>query len=295
MNLNRIIVTLLISVALLSFATAQTRRRPAAKPPATKPAPADNSAAKTTAPAVQPSPTQPAEVTTATLAVINDVTISASDIEDQVSAIINRDPDPYLRSYYADPQKETMESRQRAFDARVNSLLIAAEAKKRGKTSDQIIEAEMNSKVPTPTEAEIQAAYDANRNQIGTATLESVRAELINYIRNERSQELYAALIRRLKMTNAVNKNADVNAPNLAPGTVLAAVNGEPGWARFGCRRISSAVPLVPMYDTVPTKSAGRVCCTDRPHCVTDESLRRRSWARGETIPVVSTRNGSIG
>ena len=229
MNRNRVIIILLIPLAALSLAAAQTpRRRPSPKPPTTKPAPADNSAAKTTAPSAQPSPPQPAEVTATTVAVVNDVTISATDIEDQVSAIINRDPDPYLRAYYADPQKETIESRQRAFDARVNSLLIAAEAKKRGKTSDQVIETEINSKVPNPTEAEIQAAYDANRNQIGTATLESVRAELINYIRNERSQELYAALIRRLKMTNAVNKNADVNAPNLAPGTVLAAVNGEP-------------------------------------------------------------------
>jgi len=40
---------------------------------------------------------------------------------------------------------------------------------------------------------------------------------LINYIRNERSQELYAALIRRLKMTNAVNKTADVNARTSRP------------------------------------------------------------------------------
>jgi protein-disulfide isomerase len=228
MNRNRVIITILISVAALSLATAQTpRRRTPAKPPATKPAPADNSAAKA-APTAQPSPAQRAEVTATTIAVVNDVTISASDVEDQVSAIINRDPDPYLRAYYADPQKETLESRQRAFDGRVNSLLIAAEAKKRGKSSDEIIETEINSRVPAPTEPEIQAAYDANRNQIGTATLESVRAELINYIRNERSQELYAALIRRLKMTNAVSKNADVNAPNLAPGTVLAAVNGAP-------------------------------------------------------------------
>jgi protein-disulfide isomerase len=162
------------------------------------------------------------------VAIINEVTISASDLEDQVSAIISRDPDPYLRAYYADPSKETKESRQRALDARVNSMLIAAEAKKRGKTTDEVIEAEINSRVPAPTEQEIKAAYDANRDQIGSATLESVRKELIDYIRNERSQELYAALIRRLKMTNAVNQNADVNAPNLAPGTVLAAVNGEP-------------------------------------------------------------------
>jgi protein-disulfide isomerase len=220
MNLRGINVAGIICVIALSLAAQTPRRRTT---PATKPAPA----AKPT-PTPQPTPSQPAELAPVTLAVVNDVTISASDIEDQVSAVILRDPDAYLRAYYADPQKETRESRQRALDARVNSLLIAAEARKRGKSSDEIIETEINSRIPAPTEQEIKAAYDANRDQIGSANLESVRAELINFIRNERSQELYAALINRLKMTNAVNKSADVNAMNLTPGTVLAAVNGEP-------------------------------------------------------------------
>src|SRR5258708_27622615 len=225
MNRNRLVAIILFSVATtVSVAAPQSpRRRTTPRPPATKPAP---ETAKS--PTAQPSSSVPATVTPTTVAVVNDITISAGDIEDQVSAAILRDPDPYLRAYYADREKETRESRQRALDARINSLLIAAEAKKRGKSSDEIIEAEINSRITTPTEPEIKAAHDANRDQIGNADLESIRAQLISFIRNERSQELYAALIRRLKMTNAVNKNADVNAPNLAPGTVLAAVNGEP-------------------------------------------------------------------
>lgn len=159
---------------------------------------------------------------------VNDATISSADIEDQVNSIITRDPDPYLRAYYLDPATATKEARQRALDARISSLLIAAEAKKRGKSSDELIEMEINSRIRPPTESEIKATYDANRDQIGTADLESVRPELINFIRNQRSQELYAALITRLKMTNAVSRHADVNAANLAPGTVLASVNGEP-------------------------------------------------------------------
>src|SRR5438552_7063547 len=55
-----------------------------------------------------------------------------------------------------------------------------------------------------------------------------MRAMLSNYLRGQRTQQLYAALVTRLKMTNTVMKHADVNAPNLAPGTVLAAVNGQP-------------------------------------------------------------------
>lgn len=228
MKRTTVILTIIFSITALGLVTAQTPRRSGTKPPPTKTAPGVTAPAKTTVPAATPTPAQPAALSPTTLAVVNDVTISSSDIEAEVNAAIQRDPDPYLRSYYADPDKETRESRQRALEARVNSLLIAAEAKKRGKTVDQVIESEINSRITPPTEAEIQAAFEANRDQLGGARLENVRAELINYIRNERGQELYAALIRRLKMTNAVTKNADVNTPNLAAGTVLVAVNGEP-------------------------------------------------------------------
>ena len=139
-----------------------------------------------------------------------------------------QDPDPYLHDFYTDPEKATKDARERAVEARVSSMLIAAEAKKRGKSTNDYIESEINAKVPAPTEQEVQAAYDANRNQIGGADLEAVRADLVNFIRNHRRSELYGALVNRLKMTNVVSKNADVNAPNLASGVVLASVNGDP-------------------------------------------------------------------
>ena len=209
----------------LSLAVGQSPRRGTTRPvpkPATSP-----SAAGTPVPQPTPAP-PPANITATTVAVLNDQVISASDIEAPVKEIILKDPDPYLHDYYTDPAKAIREARQRAVDARVASMLIAAEAKKKGKTPDQIIEAEINSRIPTPTDQEIKAAYDANRDQLSGADLEAVRTELVNYIRSQRSQELYTALVGRLKMTNVVNKNADVNAPNLAPGTVLVAVNGEP-------------------------------------------------------------------
>src|SRR5260370_8509199 len=81
MNRNKIIITILISVAGLSLAAAQTPRR-RTSPPATKPAPADNSAVKTNTPTAQPSPTQPAEVSPPTLALANDVPLSPIAIQD---------------------------------------------------------------------------------------------------------------------------------------------------------------------------------------------------------------------
>ena len=176
----------------------------------------------------QPTPVPPTENVSPTLAIVNDITISAADIEQQVRTAIENDTDPYLRAFYEDRDKAIKEARERALTARLNSMLMAAEAKKRGLTSEDFLEREVNSKITPPSDAEIRAVYDANRAQLGNADLESVRPQVVNYLRGQRSEELHAALVNRLKMTNTVMKSADVNTPNLASGTVLAAVNGTP-------------------------------------------------------------------
>jgi protein-disulfide isomerase len=226
MNRISFLAVVLISVVALTAVSGQSpRRRTPARSVASKPRP---STTPTPAPAAQPTPTAPAELAPATLAVVNDITITAADIEAQVSATILGDPDPYLRAFYQEREKETKEARQRALDARIGSLLVAAEAKKRGQTTEEFLNREVNNKIPTPSETEIQAAYDSSRAQIGNADLEKVRPDIINLLREQKRQELYLALMNRLKMTNSVVKHADVNAPSLASGTVLAAVNSEP-------------------------------------------------------------------
>jgi protein-disulfide isomerase len=162
------------------------------------------------------------------LATIGDTTISTSDIAADVNAAIMRDADPYLNDFYTDRAKAIREARDRAVEARMSSMLIAAEAKKRGKSPSDIIESEINTKIAAPTEQEIRNTYDANRSQLGGADLESVRPDLVNYLREQQKQTLYSALVNRLKMTNVVSRNADVNASNLAPGTVLISVGGDP-------------------------------------------------------------------
>src|SRR5438874_6160751 len=214
MILPRMALAVLTTVLLFSFASAQTRR-PGSRPTTAKPA-------ATPTPMATPQSTPAPSINPASppIAIVNGVTISATDIEDDVRESVMRDPDQYLREYYLDPAKALREARQRAVESRLSSMLIEAEAKKRGRTSSELIEAEINSKTSPPTDQEIKAAYDANRDQIGNADLESVRSDLVNFIRNQRSQELYTAWLNRLKMTNVVSKASDVNAPNLAAGTV---------------------------------------------------------------------------
>src|SRR4051794_12982103 len=127
MILPRIALAGLAAVQLFSFASAQTRR-PGSRPTTAKPA-------ATPTPVATPQPTPAPSINPASppIAIVNGVTISAADIEDDVRESVMRDPDQYLRDYYLDPAKALREARQRAVESRLNSMLIEAEAKKRGK------------------------------------------------------------------------------------------------------------------------------------------------------------------
>src|SRR5947208_6332695 len=220
MNRTRIILGALAMMVAISAVLGQSpRSRTSSRSATPKPTSASVPA--------QPTPVPPTENVSPTLAIVNDITISAADIEQQVRTAIENDTDPYLRAFYEDRDKAIKEARERALTARINSMLMAAEAKKRGLTSEDFLEREVNSKITPPSDAEIRAVYDSNRAQLGNADLERVRPQVINYLRGQRSEELRDALVNRLKMTNAVMKS-DVNTPNLASGTVLAAVNGTP-------------------------------------------------------------------
>lgn len=174
-----------------------------------------------------PTPTAATTSDSAAIAIVGDTTFTAADIEQSVTELISNDPDLYLRDFYHDRAKAIREARQRAVDARVSSMLIASEAAKRKMTTDAFLDAEVNGKIPNPTDAEVRAVFDQNRGQIGD-DFDAARATIINYLRNGRAEKERGDLVNRLKMTNTIQKGADVNAANLAPGTVLASVNGQP-------------------------------------------------------------------
>ena len=217
-----LVLVLLLTIAV--SAIAQPRRRGSGRTTTATPTSKQTSPSK---PAASPTPTEPTAAPNApVLAVLDNLTITSADIDPAVvSAIAN---DAELSLFYQDREKAIREARQRAVDARVSSMLIGAEAKKRGLHSDEFLEREVTGKTPPPTDAEVRAVYDANRAQFGNADLEAARPTIVNYLRNQRGEQAYAEMVNRLKMTNTIQKGADVNTPNLAPGTVLASVNGQP-------------------------------------------------------------------
>jgi len=221
---------LFFALTIATVVAAQTKPKPiirkTSRPPSfpaatTKP----NTATAAAAATPQPSPTETS--TSPSLAIVNDTTFTAADIDPTVSEVIASDPDLYLRDFYQDRAKAIREARQRAVDARISSLLIAAEAGKRKMTTDAFLDAEVNGKIANPTDAEVRAVFDANRAQLGN-DFDAARSTIIAYLRTERAEAARGELVNRLKMTNTVQKGADVNAANLPPGTVLASVNGHP-------------------------------------------------------------------
>ena len=205
-----------MAFALLVSAQSPRRRAPAR--------PAPQQPAVTVAPAETPAPTPPSEV----LAIVNGESITKADIEPDVRAAINADQDPYLQAFYDDPLKETADARRRALEARINSLLFAAEAKRNRQTIEEFRAVEIESHISPPTDQEISAVFEANRAAFSTPDAAIVRPQIIAYLRNRQAEEIYANLANRLRMTNSITKGADVNAPNLAPGTILASVGGTP-------------------------------------------------------------------
>lgn len=148
------------------------------------------------------------------LAVVNNQQITLADI------------DPQVRASIENLDKDVADVRRRVLDLQIGQMLLEAEAKKRNTTNEQLVKAEISSKVADPTEEEIKAVFDANRSYFGTAGLEQARPTIRQQMRNRRGQQLLEDYLATLRKSYPVVMGTDVNAPNLAPNAVLATVTG---------------------------------------------------------------------
>jgi protein-disulfide isomerase len=221
MKLSRFASAVLLGASSFTLAlNAQTARPRGAAPTGARPAQAK--------PAQQPPAQQPAQQqkaapapATATppagaLAVVNGQTITLADI-----------PDANLRTAVTGIDNDLKEMRKQALDDMIGRVLLDNEAKKVGVTVDQLIEQQIRSKAPAPTEDEITQFYNANKDQMNGQPLKDVRPQITDYLRNQKTQQLGSEYVARLRAANPVTMGPDVNSPGLAPATALATVNGQ--------------------------------------------------------------------
>lgn len=78
--------------------------------------------------------------------------------------------------------------------------------------------------VPNPTDAAVQAIYDSNRAALGNKPLTEVKAQIVEFLRQEPEQNALQAQVADLQKKYALKIGKDVNAAGLKPMEVLATI-----------------------------------------------------------------------
>jgi protein-disulfide isomerase len=152
-----------------------------------------------------------------TLAIVNGVKISSSDIKKSTGGSVGQ------------LQVQVVEARQRELDLLINSKLLALEAKKRGISTVKLLELEVMAKVKRPTQTEAQVFYDQNKARINKEFLE-VANDIIEYLFEQKQQQEAKKFADTLRAANEVKVNVtEVTPPANAAerARVLATIKDE--------------------------------------------------------------------
>jgi protein-disulfide isomerase len=150
------------------------------------------------------------------LAVVNGVKISPKEVDESIKKQIE------------DLQNQVVQARKHELDLEINTRLLEAEAKKRGVTSEKLLEQEVVSKVKRATEAEAAAFYEQNKAQI-QQDYKDVKESIINYLTTQRQQVEADKLATSLRTSYPVKVMVDAPTPPVKPedgARVFATVNG---------------------------------------------------------------------
>ena len=154
------------------------------------------------------------------LAVVNGVKITAKDLDAATNSRIEA------------LKQEIVEARERELTLQINSMLLEAEAKKRGVPLTKVLDDEVVRKVSAPTDADARKFFNDQNPQASdkSADFEQVKQRIMAHLLVQRRQELAKQFAARLRTAADVKMLVDVATP---PGTpadrarVFAVVNGK--------------------------------------------------------------------
>jgi hypothetical protein len=135
-----------------------------------------------------------------------------------------------IKDRVLDLKQQVIQTRARELYLQINTRLLEAEAKRRGKSTTSLIEAEIVAKLKEPTEAEAQSFYDQNKERI-RQDFPTVKMQIIEHLRVERQRDEAKKFADRLRAAAQVvinEKDAPKPGQPLVPTLVLATVNGAP-------------------------------------------------------------------
>jgi protein-disulfide isomerase len=113
-------------------------------------------------------------------------------------AIHEQDLQPRMQTQLRQLRNQEYEVKRRALEELVNEKLLEAEAKKRGLTAEQLVAEEVDSRLPTPSDAELEAFYLGQRDRLNRPFAE-VKGQLQQGLQQARLQQARQDYVRRLR------------------------------------------------------------------------------------------------
>ena len=180
--------------------------------------PAARSQAQTqTPPAARDDCACESQVLPETLAIVNGVKITTSDIKKSTNDSVTK------------LQQQVVDARKRELDLMINSKLLANEAKQRGITTIKLLEQEVLAKVKRPTQTEAQTFYDQNKTRINRE-FKDVANDIVDYLSEQRQRDEAKKFADSLRAANEVKVHVTQVTPpatQVERARVLATVKGE--------------------------------------------------------------------
>ena len=201
-------LTLLAALCVLAVATAAT-------------ATAQTQAVQATRPEADPCGCEPGPLP-AVVAVVNGVKMTPADFSLETQGVVTK------------LYEEVVNARRNELNLQINSILLEAEAKKRGVTTTKLLEDEVVAKTVNPTSTDAEAYFEQNRVRIEQQAgrrveFAELKENVIAYLRNERQQERAQKFSEQLRAANDVKILVAEAKPPTTPSErsrVLATVNG---------------------------------------------------------------------
>src|SRR3989449_7805799 len=95
---------------------------------------------------------------------------------------------PFVQGQVFQLRLQEYEVKSKALENLVNQKLLEAEAKKKGIATDKLLEQEVDAKVPEPTEAELQALYIVQKEQL-RKSFDEIKAPLQRLLKQAKLQQ----------------------------------------------------------------------------------------------------------
>jgi protein-disulfide isomerase len=112
--------------------------------------------------------------------------------------IYDEDVLPYVQGQLFQLRVQEFDVKNKALEDLVNQKLLESEGQRRGTTTEKVLEQEVDAKVPNPTDAELQALYIVQKQQLGKP-FEEIKPQLNQLLKQARVQQARQDYYKRLR------------------------------------------------------------------------------------------------